>query len=183
MSRRPAPLTELIDTLSLTRGRAAAVQSGLLAAELVVAPGWLHAFGEGYFQYLGRLPLLAARRRSDGAHSLGLCLAPARLALLRFASPYMAANRGGCELRYPIMGGLMARGASGHIAFGLAPAGARARVWVEVLEFWPRLGLGPLYILTQVVLHRLITVAYLRRIAAGSAPGKLCANETLSNVC
>jgi hypothetical protein len=168
MSRRPAPLTELSDTLILTRGRAAAVQSGLLAAELVAAPGWLRSFGEGYFQYLGRLPLLATRRTADGAHSLGLWPAPTRLALLRFASPYLAARRGGRELCYPIVGGLMARGAGGQIAFGLAPAGARARVWIEVREFWPRLGLGPLYILTQVVLHRLITVAYLRKIAAGA---------------
>jgi hypothetical protein len=165
----PAPLAELVDTLSLTGGRAAAVQSALLPAELVATPGWLRGFGEGYFQYLGTLPLLAATRTADGAHRLGPWPAPARLPLLRFAPPYLAASRGGHELRYPIAGGLMARGASGYIAFGQAPAGERARVWVEVLEFWPRLGLGPLYILTQVALHRLITVAYLRRVAAQPA--------------
>lgn len=161
-----AELTDLVDTLTLTGGRAAAVQTGLLPAAVVERPGWLRAFGDGYFHYLGTLPLLAAARDGAGGHRLGLRLAQGRLTLFRFAPPYLAANRGGRELRYPIAGGLMVREASGYIAFGHAPEDGRARVWVEVLEFWPRLGLGPLYILTEVVLHRLITVEYLRRAAA-----------------
>lgn len=159
------PLADLVDTLTLTGGRAAAVQTGLVDAALVARPGWLREFGEGYFQYLGRLPLLAIVRDAGGAHRLGPWFAPARLAGFRFAPPYMAASRGGCELRYPIVGGFLVRGAGGYIAFGHAPEGERARIWVEVLEFWPRLGLGPLYLLTEVVLHRLVTVAYMRRVA------------------
>jgi hypothetical protein len=160
-------LAELVDTLTLSGGRAAAVQTGLLPAGAVDRPGWLRAFGEGYFSYLGELPLLGVARAADGSHRLGPWFAPARLPLFRFAPPFVAASRGGREIRYPIAGGLLVRGASGYIAFGRAPEGERARVWIEVVEFWPRLGLGPLYILTEVVLHRLVTVAYMRRVAAG----------------
>jgi hypothetical protein len=145
------------------------VQSGLVPADVVAEPGWLRAFGEGYFRYLGTLPLLRVIGTADGAHRLGPWFAPARLPLFRFAPPYLTANRGGQELRYPIVGGLLVAGLSGYIAFGQAPEGERARVWIEVLEFWPRLGLGPLYILTEVVLHRLVTVNYLRRVAAVDA--------------
>lgn len=162
-----AGLTDLVDTLTLTGGRAAAVQSGLLPAATVEQPGWLRAFGDGYFAYLGTLPLLAARRAPDGGQRVGVWWGPSRWPLLRFSPPYVAAKRGGRELRYAIAGGLMVREASGYIAFGQAPEGDKARVWVEIVEFSPRLGLGPLYILTEVVLHRLITVAYLRRFAFG----------------
>jgi hypothetical protein len=161
-----AGLAELIDTLTLTGGRAAALQTGLVDPALVARPGWLREFGEGYFAYLGTLPLLAIARAADGSHRLGPWFAPAALPGFRFAPPYLAARRGGRELRYPIAGGFLVRGASGHIAFGHGPAGDRARIWVEVLQFWPRLGLGPLYVLTEVVLHRIVTVRYMRRAAA-----------------
>lgn len=163
-----AQLTDLADTLTLTRGLAAALQSGLIPTAVTEGPNWLQTFGEGYFHYLGTLPLLAATRTAGGGHRLALWLAPTSLPMLRFAPPYLVASRGGRELRYPIIGGIMARKASGYIAFGHVPEAGRARVWVEVAEFWPRLGLGPFYILTEVVLHRLITVAYLRRVAASS---------------
>lgn len=163
----PGQLADLADTLTITGGRAAAVQSGLVPAELPAQPGWLYRFGEGYFAYLGELPLLAIARSPDGAHSIGPWFAPTRLAFIRFAPPYIAASQRGRELRYPIVGGLLVRGLSGYIAFGHAPEGGRARIWIEVIEFWPRLGLGPLYILTEAVIHRLITVGYLRRVAAG----------------
>lgn len=163
----PPQLEELVDTLTLTGGRAAAVQSGLVPAAVVAEPGWLRRFGEGYFSYLGTLPLLRIVRSPDGAHRIGPWFAPWRLPGFCFAPPYLAANRGGKELRYPIVGGLLVGGLSGYIAFGHAPEGERARIWIEVLEFWPRLGLGPLYILTEVVLHRLVTVHYMRRVAAG----------------
>ena len=162
-------LEELVDTLTLTGGRAAALQTCLAPAELVERPGWLRDFGEGYFHHIGALPLLRGAHSPDGAHSLSFRATPARLALFRFAPPFLVANRGGRELRYPIAGGLLVRGAGGYIAFGHAPERGRARLWVEVLEFWPRLGLGPLYILTEVVLHRLVTVGYLRRVLAGRA--------------
>jgi hypothetical protein len=155
----------LTDTITLAEGLAGAGQSCLGPAALAAAPlPWLRAFGDGYLRFLDELPLLALARHGDGA-AVGPALAPRRLSLLRFAAPYLAAARGGRELRYPIVGGLMARAAGGHIAFGVAPEGARARVWVDVLAYQPRLGLGPLYLLTQVQLHRLITLAYLRRVA------------------
>ena len=163
----PSTLEDLIDTLTLTGGRAAALQTGLLSNPLVADAEWLRAFGDGYFTYLGTLPLFRIVRYPDGSHRLGPWFAPGRLPLFRFAPPYLASKRGGKELRYPIAGGLLVRGLSGYISFGHAPEGDRARVWVEVLDFWPRLGLGPIYILTEVVLHRIITVAYLRRIAKG----------------
>lgn len=164
-----APLADLVDTLTLTGGRAAAVQTGLVDPALVAEPGWLHRFGEGYFAYLGTLPLLAIARDADGAHRLGPWFAPRRMAGFRFAPPYLAAKRGGHELRYAIAGGFLVRGASGYIAFGHAPEGDRVRIWVEVLEFWPRLGLGPLYVLTEVVLHRVVTVNYLRMVTGVGA--------------
>lgn len=159
------PLAELVDTLTLSGGRAAAVQTGLVDPSLVAQAGWLYRFGEGYFAYLGTLPLLAIVRDADGTHRLGPWFAPRRMEGFRFAPPYLAAKRGGRELRYPIAGGFLVGGASGYIAFGHAPEGERARIWVEVLEFWPRLGLGPLYVLTEVVLHRIVTVNYLRLVA------------------
>jgi hypothetical protein len=157
------PVNDLIDTLTLTGGRAAALQTALFPAELVQAPGWLYRFSEGYFRYLGTLPLITATRTADGNHHLRLWFTPRLFTLMRFAPPYLAAKRGGHELRYAIQGGIVARGASGYIAFGHAPEGDQARIWIEVIEFWPRLGLGPLYVLTEVVLHRIITINYLRQ--------------------
>lgn len=157
------------NTLSLAGGLAAAGQSCLVPRELAAATlAWLAAFADGYARLLGRLPLLAVAPL-PGGHCVGLAPAPRRLALLCFARPYLAAARGGRELRYPIVGGLMARGPGGHLAFGVAPEGRHARLWIDVVAFRPRLGLGPLYLLTQAQLHRLITVAYLRRVARGLA--------------
>jgi hypothetical protein len=158
-------IEELADTITFADARAGAGQSCLGPAALAGAPlAWLRAFGDGYLRFLDGLPLLALARQGAGA-AVGPALAPRRLSLLRFAPPYLAGARGGRELRYPIVGGLMARAPGGHIAFGVAPEGGRARVWVDVLAYRPRLGRGPLYLLTQVQLHRLITVAYLRRVA------------------
>jgi hypothetical protein len=155
------------DTFSLEDGAAAAAQSCLVPRALAQAPlAWLVGLGEGYALELARLPFLSVWRRPRGGHSVGLRLGARPLAFLSFAPPYLAAARGGRELRYPIVGGLMVRAPGGHLAFGITPEGQRARLWVEVLAFSPRLGLGPLYILTQAQLHRLITAAYLRRVAA-----------------
>ncbi len=153
------------NTLTLAGGMAAAGQSCLVPGELAAAPlPWLSALADGYARLLARLPLLAVAPRPGGGRCVGLALAPRRLPLLCFAQPYLAAARGGRELRYPIVGGLMARAPGGHLAFGVAPEGARARLWIDVVAFRPRLGLGPLYVLTQAQAHRLITAAYLRRV-------------------
>lgn len=159
----------IVDTLTLSDGRAAASQSCLVPGDLAAASmPLLVALAEAYKARIARLPSLAVAARSCGGHSVGPALAPRHLPLLSFAQPYLAAARGGRELRYPIVGGLMARGPGGYLAFGLAPEGAQARLWVDVAGFRPRLGLGPLYILTQVQIHRLLTAAFLRHFASAT---------------
>lgn len=167
-------LEGFVDSLSLTGGVAGAVQSCLVPRSLAAAPlAWLVAFGEGYARALGRLPLLSVWPRPRGGHGVGLRLAGRALALLAFAPPALAAARGGRELRYPIVGGLMARAPGGYLGFGVAPEGAQARLWIAVAGFRPRLGRGPLYILTQAQIHRLITAAYLGRVARDLAAAEV----------
>lgn len=164
------PAESFTDTLELTDGYAAASQSCLvntLAADFDLPR--LAALADGYLRSLDALPLLALARDLAGV-SVGPSFAPRRLALIRFAQPYLAAARAGRELRYPIVGGLMVRAPSGHLAVGVRPEGNRARLWIDVVAFRPRLGLGPLYLLTQVQIHRLVTTAYLRRAAPRLAP-------------
>lgn len=157
------PPEPLVDIVSLRDGVAAASQSLLVAADAAAAPApALADLADGYLRFLDTLPLLALARLPGGA-CVGLAPAPRLIPFLCFAPPYLAAARGGRELRYPIAGGLMVRAPGGHLAVGVAPEGARARLWVDVVAFTPRLGLGALYLLTQVQLHRLITAAYLRR--------------------
>jgi hypothetical protein len=166
------------NTLSLADGLASAGLSCLVPAELSAAPlPHLAAIADAYARFLGRLPLLALSDRQGGGHSVGLAIAPRRLALLSFASPYLASARRGCELRYPIVGGLLARAPGGHLAFGVAREGAMVRLWIDVLTFRPRLGLGPLYILTQVQIHRILTGAYLRRVARRLAAPEMVHSE------
>jgi hypothetical protein len=164
----PMPAEHVVDMLILAGGVAGASQSCLVDARAAAAGvPRLAALAHGYLRSLDALPMLSLALHPGGA-CVGPSFAPRRLALLRFAPPYLAASRGGRELRYPIVGGLMARAPGGHLAVGAAPEGARARVWIDVVAFRPRLGLGPLYVLTQVQVHRLVTTAYLRR-AVGQA--------------
>jgi hypothetical protein len=159
-------LDTLVNTVTLADGLAGASQSLLLPrTALGASPAHLANLGDAYLRFLNTLPLLSL---SFTPHRVcvGVALAPRRLPLLCFASPYLASHRGGRELRYPIVGGLMARAAGGHLAFGVGPEGDNARLWVDVLDYRPRLGLGLLYLLTQVQLHRLITVAFLRHAVA-----------------
>lgn len=158
------PAEHFADLLTITGGVAAASQSCLVDAPAAADAPRLAALAGGYLRSLDALPLLALAVHPGGA-CVGPSFAPCRLALLRFAPPYLAAARGGREIRYPILGGLLVRAPGGHFAAGIAPEGARARVWIDVVAFRPRLGLGPLYVLTQVQVHRLVTTAYLRRAA------------------
>lgn len=162
--------TSIVDTLALADGRAVASHSCLVASGLATAPApLLLAIAEAYKALIASLPPLAVADR-PGGHCVGLALLVRRLPLLCFAPPYLAAARMGRELRYPIVGGLLARAPGGHIAFGLGPDGPHARLWVDVVGFRPRLGLGPLYLLTQAQVHRLLTVTFLRRLAPALPP-------------
>lgn len=170
---RPRPGPVFADTLVLADGLAGASQSCLVAAAALDAPAArLAALGAGYLRFLDALPLLAAAPRPGGV-CVGLLPAPRRLPLICFAAPYLAAARGGRELRYPIVGGLMVRAPGGHLALGVGPEGRHARLWIEVAAYRPRLGLGLIYLLTQVQVHRLVTFAYLTRAVAelGWRPG------------
>lgn len=154
-----------LDTVDLHGGAAAVSQSlPVPRAALSLGHRGLAAVGDGYLHYLQALPLLALAQH-DGGSMVGPLGAPERLPLLRFATPYLAASRGGHELRYPILGGLMAREPGGHLAFGWGPDGAAARLWIDVVDYRPRLGLGPLYLFSQLLVHRVITFAYLRSVA------------------
>jgi hypothetical protein len=165
----PTPPPELVDSVTVAGGAAGACQS--LLADAVAAPATaaqLAALGAAYLRFLGALPGVALAPAPWGV-AVGLWPAPARLPLLRLGRPYLAAARGGRELRHPILGGLMARRPGGHLALGAAPERGRARLWVEVAGYHPRLGLGPLYLLTQVQVHRLVCAAFLRRAARALA--------------
>jgi len=153
-----------VNTLTLADGVAGASQSCLAPAYLASASvRELAALGAGYLRFLDRLPLLRLRDLPGIGATIGLCW-PRLLPLLRFSTPYLAAARGGRELRYPLAGGLMLRSPGGWLAFGIAPEGASTRLWIDVVGYAPRLGLATLYLLTQVQLHRLITTAYLRQV-------------------
>ncbi len=153
-----------VNTLTLADGVAGASQSCLAPACLADASGReLAALGMGYLRFLDRLPLLKLGDLSGVGATIGLC-SPRPLPLLRFSTPYLAAARGGRELRYPLVGGLMLRSPGGWLAFGVAPEGTRTRLWIDVVGYAPRLGLATLYLLTQVQLHRLITTTYLRQV-------------------
>lgn len=159
------PLDQFVDTLTLREGLAAAGQSCLVPRSLAEAPpALLWYLGQGYAGYLARLPLLSVVSRPQGGHSITPRLAGRRLPLLSFAAPYLTAHRSGRELRYPIVGGLLAQAQSGYLAFGIAPEAEAARLWIDVIAFRPRLGLGPLYFLSQAQLHRVVTTAYLRQV-------------------
>lgn len=163
-------LHELIDTIAFDNGTTTAEQSCLVPPSLAAAEyAWLSGFGEGYAAFLAGLPLLTVIRRQGGGHNVAFAVAPRSVQLLSFAGPYLTAASGGRELRYPIVGGLMARAPGGHLAFGAAPVDTSMRVWIRVHAFRPRLGLGPAYLLSQAQLHRHITIAYLRRALQAQA--------------
>jgi len=159
-----------VNTVALSGGVAGASQSCLLASgqnQPTVAQ--LRALGAGYLAFLNTLPCLALAETPEG-FAVGLAPVPRHLPLLRFASPYLASTRNGRELRYPIVGGLMVRASGGHLAFGVAREGERLRLSIDVWGYKPRLGLGLLYLLTQVQLHRWITITYMRRVVRSTAP-------------
>jgi len=153
-----------VNTLTLADGVSGASQSCLAPAHLADASvRELAALGAGYLRFLDRLPLLKLGERPGVGATIGLG-SPRLLPLLRFSTPYLVAARAGRELRYPLAGGLMLHSPGGWLAFGVAPEGARTRLWIDVVGYAPRLGLATLYLLTQVQLHRLITIAYLRQV-------------------
>lgn len=118
----------------------------------------LRAAGGAYFRMLTRLPLVGIRRLPGGGH----IVTGAGLTLLRFTEPYLYKTRGGVELRYPIVGGITAARAGGHVAFGGTTDTGGILLWVEVDEFTPRLGVGRLYRWSQLVVHRLVSIRFMR---------------------
>lgn len=160
-------LDELVDALLIGDGASSMSQSCRVSAAALRAPvGRLVALGDAYLRLLDALPLVAVVARPAGP-AVALSFAPRRLSLLCFASPYVAAARGGRELRYPIIGGLMARKHGGYLSIGICPEGLCARLWVDVVGYSPLLGLGAPYVLTQVQLHRIVAKDYLRRALDG----------------
>lgn len=161
-----SPALEFVNIVTLSGTVAGASQSCLLPpGRFALTTAELVALGVGYLRTLERLPLLGLASDADG-FAIGLAPAPRALPLLRFAPPYLAAERDGHELRYPIVGGLMVRAPGGHLAFGAGVEQGRLRLWIDVWGYRPRLGLGPLYLISQVQLHRWITVGYMRRALA-----------------
>lgn len=158
-------VVEFVNTVTLSEGVAGASQSCLLPPRTELSTAQLVGLGTGYLRALERLPLLALAADID-EFAIGFAPAPRALALLRFSPPYLAAQKGGRELRYPIIGGLMVRAPGGHLALGAASEQDRLRLWIDVAGYRPRLGLGLLYLLTQVQLHRWITVGYMRQALA-----------------
>jgi hypothetical protein len=151
-------MPDIIDTLSIRAGGVHAFQS-LLLPNVPARPERLVPYGESYFRRLERLPWIAVKRGPTGErtiHDTAL-----RLALLRFAPPYLIEERDGRELRYAIIGGALAAARGGWLALGYREEAGGLRLWVDVVAYRPRLGVGWLYRGTQVHVHRWITINFL----------------------
>ncbi len=156
-----------IDIFTIRAGLAQSLQSCLLAPAPPVDLAWLKAYGEGYFCWLEQLPGIVVERGAQGERcvaTLGL-----RLPLLRFAAPYLVAAHGGQELRYAIRGGLMAQRTNAWLGFGYRNETAGLRLWIDVANYRPRLGVGRLYQATQARFHQWITLSFLREFLHSAA--------------
>lgn len=151
-------MPEIIDTLTIRAGGVHALQSLLLPA-VPAQPEQLLPYGEAYFRSLEQLPGITVTRGSNGERTINE--AALRVALLRFASPYIIEERDGREVRYAIIGGALAAARGGWLALGYREETAGLRLWVDVVGYRPRLGVGWLYQSTQVHIHRWITLNFL----------------------
>lgn len=148
----------LIDTLSIRGGYVSSLQSITLSIALP-ARSDLVAYGETYFHILERLPGIIVLQGPQGERIVAT--RRVRLALLRFAAPYVAAARNGYELRYPITGGLTTAARSGWLAFGWRTEADALRAWIELVSYRPRLGAGAFYHTTQLQMHRWLSRLFL----------------------
>ena len=157
-------------------------------AELLVpdpasgAPGpeEIEELGRGYWRFVAGHSLGLIRMSEDQEGRVGLFLRATGLNLLRFDPPHCEPEDGGASLTWPIAGGVLAlRGedGGGFLRFELetteaGPGSTTLRAAMEVRGFYPLLrGRGRLapvgarfYSLTQRVVHRAMTRAYLRSL-------------------
>ena len=143
-------------------------------------PAEIEDLGRGYWRFVARHSLGLIRTREDDEGRVGLFLSGTRLNLLRFDAPRYEPGEDGASVTWPIAGGALAlreQEAAGFLRFELERTAGDAktttlRAAMVVRGFYPLLrGRGGLatvgarfYSLTQRVVHRAMTRAYLRSL-------------------
>ncbi len=147
-------------------------------------PEEIKEFGRGYWRFVAGHSLGLIRTTEDRQGRVGLFLRGTRLNLLRFDPPRLESEDRGGSVTWPIAGGVLALregDGRGFLRFELTRAekeddATTLHVSMDVRGFYPLLrGRGILapvgalfYSLTQRVVHRAMTRAYLRSL--GRAP-------------
>ena len=132
--------------------------------------------GLAYWHEVERSTLGAVRARRT-PESVELCLFGRPPALLRFGAPEIQVDLTGISCTYPVLGGLLARGAGGELVFEQR----RSPAWCVrtlVRDFSPRLAgrtgkpgwRGFVYHQVQARLHRAIGRRYIARLVRESLP-------------
>jgi hypothetical protein len=132
--------------------------------------------GSAYWQEVERSTRGAVRARRT-AESVELRLFGRAPALLRFGAPQIQVDASGVSCTYPVVGGLLARGAGGELVFEQQ----RRPTWCVralVRDFSPRLAgragsagwRGFVYRQVQARLHRAIGRRYFARLVRESLP-------------
>jgi len=149
-------------------------------------PEGIEDLGRGYWRFVARHSLGLIRTTEDEEGRVGLFLRGTRLNLLRFDPPRYEQADGAASVTWPIAGGVLALpegDGEGFLRFELertetAAGAATLRAGMEVRGFYPLLrgrgALAPvgarLYSLTQGVVHRAMTRAYLLSLGRRRAP-------------
>jgi hypothetical protein len=155
----------------------------LLVPHAYDAPGRtaIERIGRGYWHFVVRRSFGLIGESEDSNGRIGLFLRGTHLDLLSFDRPRYEATTGGGSVEWPIAAGVLVsrRGpGQGFLRLTLSRTGGNRNstticAAMEVRGFYPRLrGEGrlailgaPLYTLTQRVIHRAMTRAYLRSLA------------------
>ena len=111
-------------------------------------------------------PIVRLRPAEEGPE---LCLLGVGPALLRFGRPEVVVGDGGVGVRYPILGGVLARRPVGSITLSQSSSDP-PELCAAVVGFVPRLGRTPLYGQLQRRVHVRISRRYFRRLLGGARP-------------
>lgn len=166
------------ETESSGRARGLAVESEqrfpLPGPVVPCLPAGAYRLGSVYWEEVER-STRGAIRAQDDAGAVELRLLGRGPALLRFGRPQVAATASSASCSYPILGGLLARGAGGSLVFA-QEGGESWSLRSTIRGFLPRLGASPgrprwtgiLYLQVQARLHRAIGRRYAARLVRES---------------
>ncbi len=152
-----------------------------LLEDRTITPEWLL---ERYLRHIRRFTLTLVRPRRD-AEGIAFSLLGTSLALLRFREPVPFTLGEERSLALSICGGFLVQKGNcqrGEISFRCLPLEEKVRVTVLLTDFCPLLlgGEKPsrwrrlLYRWSQALLHKLVTVGFLRRLYQETAPPGAC---------